>query len=318
MNDRILFMGTPAFAVASLNALVEAGLEVVAVVTAPDRPAGRGLLPRMSAVKERALELGLPVLQPTNLKDPAFLSGLDHLDASLYIVVAFRMLPEAVWRKPPKGTINLHASLLPDYRGATPINWALINGETKTGVTTFFINDRIDTGDILLREEVAIRPEDNAGMLHDRLMHTGAELLVRTAREVLDGHAVPSAQDQFAEDRLHEAPKLTPANCRIEWNWPAARVVDQVRGLSPHPGAWTHWIGQGQPPRKLKVLAAKAVHHDAPQSAAGMVAVIDGGLTVCCGTGAIEVLQLQMEGKRPMPAEEFLRGLHQREGIILQ
>lgn len=318
MNDRILFMGTPAFAVASLNALVEAGLDVVAVVTAPDRPAGRGRQLRMSAVKERALELGLPVLQPTNLKDPGFLASLDRLDASLYIVVAFRMLPEVVWRKPARGTINLHASLLPDYRGAAPINWALINGETQTGVTTFFINDRIDTGDILLRKTVGIRPEDNAGMLHDRLMHTGAELLVRTAREVLDGRAVPSAQDQFTEGRLHEAPKLTPANCRIDWSLPAARVVDHVRGLSPYPGAWTNWVEQGQPPRKLKVLAAKAVHHEATPSAAGVVAVDAGSLTVCCGTGAIEVLQLQMEGKRPMPAEDFLRGLHQREGIILR
>lgn len=318
MNDRILFMGTPAFAVASLNALVEAGLEVVAVVTAPDRPAGRGRQLRMSAVKERAMELGLPVLQPTNLKDPAFHAELDHLDASLYIVVAFRMLPEAVWRRPERGTVNLHASLLPDYRGAAPINWALINGETRTGVTTFFINDKIDTGDILLRSVVDIHPDDDAGILHDRLMSTGADLLVQTVKDLLDNTSSPTPQDSVVGDgALHEAPKLTPANCRIDWSSSARRIHDQVRGLSPYPGAWTEWHEDGRPPRKLKILrtgtSAKTLKH-APK---GTVRIDDERMFVQCGEGILEVLILQMEGKRPMETGDFLRGLQQTEGITL-
>lgn len=317
MNNRIIFMGTPAFAAASLDALLAARLEVAAVVTAPDRPAGRGLKLRMSAVKERAALAGLPVLQPTSLKDPAFLGQLDALDASLYIVVAFRMLPEAVWRKPVRGTVNLHASLLPNYRGAAPINWALINGEVRTGVTTFLINAQIDTGDILLRQPVHITPDDNAGSLHDRLMHTGAELLVRTAKDIMDGTATPIAQAEYVDDQRREAPKLSSGNCRIHWAASADHVHNHVRGLSPHPGAWTHWKTQGQPDRLVKILAAKPLHGHGKHEPPGTVDIAGERLLVHCASGVLEVLQLQMQDKRPMDAASFIRGMQQRNGLLL-
>lgn len=317
MNHRILFMGTPPFAVASLNALVQANLEVAGVVTAPDRPAGRGRQLRMSAVKQRALELGLPVLQPTNLKDPAFLGQLDALGASLFIVVAFRMLPELVWARPEHGTVNLHASLLPNYRGAAPINWALINGEVRTGVTTFHINERIDTGDILLREAVDIGPDENVGQVHDRLMVIGAELLVRTAKNIFDGTATPIPQNDYVGDDRKEAPKLTPANCRIDWSVDAKRVHDHIRGLAPVPGAWTQWHTADQPPRHLKVLAARPVPAPPGQAVPGTVAFTDGRMVVHCGTGAIEVLQLHMQDKRPMDTASFLRGMQQLPSATL-
>jgi len=317
MNNRIIFMGTPAFAAASLDALLAARMEVAAVVTAPDRPAGRGLKLRMSAVKERAVQAGLPVLQPANLKDPAFLGQLDALDASLYIVVAFRMLPEAVWRKPPLGTVNLHASLLPNYRGAAPINWALINGEARTGVTTFLINAQIDTGDILLREPVHISPEDNAGTLHDRLMHTGADLLVRTAKDIMDGTATPISQADHVDDQRREAPKLSSGNCRIQWAASADHVHNHVRGLSPHPGAWTHWKTDGQPDRLVKILSAKPLHGHGKHQPPGTVDIAGERLLVHCGNGVLEVLQLQMQDKRPMDAASFIRGMQQRSGLLL-
>lgn len=317
MNHRILFMGTPPFAVASLNALINANMNVVGVVTAPDRPAGRGRQLRMSAVKQRAQELGLPVLQPANLKDPGFHAQLDQLDASLYIVVAFRMLPALVWDRPVHGTVNLHASLLPNYRGAAPINWAIINGETRTGVTTFHINERIDTGNILLREAVDIRPDDTVGSLHDRLMDIGAELLVRTAKNLFDGTATPIPQHDYVGDDRKEAPKLTPANCRINWNMDAQRVHDHIRGLSPAPGAWTVWQAQGQPGRQLKVLGARPVHAHVERSAPGNVTCAGDQLLVQCATGTIELLHLQMQDKRPMDAASFLRGMQQRPAVIL-
>lgn len=317
MNKRIIFMGTPAFAVASLNALVKAGMNVVAVVTAPDKPAGRGRQLRASAMKERALELGLPVLQPTNLKDPAFHAQLDAHDAALYVVVAFRMLPAVVWQRPPLGTINLHASLLPDYRGAAPINWAIINGETRTGATTFLINAAIDTGDLLLREVVEIKPQDNAGTLHDKLMHTGAALLVRTVKDLMDGTADPIPQETFVGMETRPAPKLTPENCRIDWRKPAQRVNDLVRGLSPFPGAWTQWTEKGRKPVHMKVLAAQVVHHPGAMEP-GRVEVDNGKLLVHCGKHMLQVEELQMEGKKAMPITDFLNGLQRREGITLQ
>lgn len=318
MNHRILFMGTPPFAVASLNALMHAGMHVAGVVTAPDRPAGRGRQLRMSAVKERALQLGLPVLQPANLKDPAFHEQLDALDASLYIVVAFRMLPKVVWQRPALGTVNLHASLLPNYRGAAPINWAIIHGEERTGATTFLINEQIDTGDILLRETEHIQPTDTAGTLHDRLMATGAELLVRTAKNLFDGTAFPIPQEQYAGDDRNEAPKLTPANCRIDWHKDARHVHNLVRGLAPAPGAWTSWNMEGQAERQLKVLATRLVPPPAERHAPGTVIFMRDQLVVPCGSGAIEVLQLQMQDKRPMDTASFLRGLQQHAMVVLR
>lgn len=317
MNRRLIFMGTPAFAVASLNALINARTEVAAVVTAPDRPAGRGQQLRMSAVKERALELGLPVLQPENLKAPGFHAQLDALNASLYVVVAFRMLPQAVWARPEKGTVNLHASLLPDYRGAAPINWAIINGEERTGVTTFLINERIDTGDILLREIVEIGPNENAGSLHDRLMTVGADLLVHTVKNILDGTVQSIPQDEFVGDRVHDAPKLTPQSSRIDWALPAQRVHDHIRGLSPHPGAWTTWKEEGQDDRQFKILSAKRAPATTKKAAPGHVTMSGNRLLIGCGKGSIEALEVQMQGRRPMPAEVFLRGLHKRTGILV-
>jgi methionyl-tRNA formyltransferase len=317
MNQRIIFMGTPPFAVASLNALVTAGMEVAAVVTGPDRPAGRGLQLRTSAVKQRALELGLPVLQPEKLKDPAFHAQLDAFDASLYIVVAFRMLPEAVWNKPPLGTVNLHASLLPDYRGAAPINWAVINGETRTGVTTFLINGKIDTGDLLLREAVAIGLDETAGLLHDRLKDIGADLLTRTAKNLFDGTSTPLPQDQFVGDVLHDAPKLTAENCRIRWSARAEQVHDQIRGLSPFPGAWTRWQEHGREPQQFKILAAECVQSHGKRPAEGVVEMHGEHLYIGCGTGSIRALEVQMQGKKPMEASAFVRGLHRREGITV-
>ncbi len=318
MNQRIIFMGTPQFAVASLNALVAAGLDVAAVVTAPDRPAGRGRQLRRSAVKERALELGLPVLQPEKLKDPGFHKQLDALDASLYIVVAFRMLPEVVWDRPSMGTINLHASLLPDYRGAAPINWAIINGEERTGVTTFRLNGQIDTGDILLRETVPIGPDENAGALHDRLMAVGADVLTRTTKNILDGTSNAVPQDEFQGQPMHDAPKLTPVSCRIQWARHAKQVHDQIRGLSPLPGAWTLWKEPGKEAQQFKVLAAHVSRTHAQRPVQGSVEIHGEDLHIGCGSGSIQALEVQMQGKKPMDAASFIRGLHRREGITVE
>lgn len=318
MNNRIIFMGTPPFAVASLNALVNANLEVAAVVTAPDRPAGRGQKLRVSAVKERAIELGLPILQPEKLKAPEFLAQLDALDASLYIVVAFRMLPEVVWGRPARGTVNLHASLLPDYRGAAPINWAIINGEQRTGVTTFLINGRIDTGDILLREVVEIAPEENAGMLHERMKDTGANLLLRTAKDLLDGTVSSIPQVRFEGDAVHGAPKLTPENCRIAWTRSAQQVHDHIRGLAPAPGAWGIWKEEGREPVQFKLLASALRPDQAKRIPAGKVEVHDQRLWIGCGTGSIEVLEIHMQGKRPMDARAFVNGLRHRTAITVE
>lgn len=309
MSERIVFMGTPPFAVASLDALVQAGIPVAAVVTAPDRPAGRGLQMKAPAVKERALALGIPVLQPEKLRDPAFLDALDATGATLYVVVAFRMLPEVVWARPRHGTINLHASLLPDYRGAAPINWAVINGEHTTGVTTFFIRQQIDTGDIIAREAIQIGADETAGELHDRMMHIGGDLLVRTVQDILAGRAQRIPQEDLIIDGVHEAPKLNPTNCRIDPAWPARRVHDLVRGLSPVPGAWCMLHIDERPPVHFKVLRTRLVEDAADPEAPGTVVVRDGRLLMRCGDGWVEALEVQPEGKRRLPAQELLRGL---------
>lgn len=312
-DQRILFMGTPEFAVATLNALVEAGLDVVAVVTAPDRPAGRGRQLRESAVKVRARELGLPVLQPERLKDPAFLEELDRLNASLYIVVAFRMLPEVVWNRPVHGTVNLHASLLPDYRGAAPINWAVINGEQRTGATTFKIQHEIDTGDVLLREELSIGDKETAGELHDRLMVNGAGLMVRTVQGLFSGSLTATPQEQGA---THVAPKLTPENCRIHWNKPAHDIHNLVRGLSPFPGAWTTWNAPDAPAQHFKILRT-SVAATSGSGSPGTVRIEQQRLLIATASGSIEALEIQPEGKRRMDAASFVRGLRSTENITL-
>lgn len=316
-KHRIIFMGTPEFAVASLKALVDAGFDVAAVVTAPDRPAGRGRQLRASAVKEYAVAHGLPVLQPERLRDPEFLNALDALRASLYIVVAFRMLPEVVWSKPELGTINLHGSLLPDYRGAAPINWAIMNGEHTTGVTTFYIRQQIDTGDIIAQETFAITPDENAGELHDRMKEIGASLLVRTAEAICSGTAGRKAQPVTPGAFAKEAPKLTPTNCRIDWSRTAQQVHDHIRGLSPYPGAWTMLVPATGPPVHFKVLAARIVN-DHPMGQPGAVHSTKEGLFVHCAEGCMELLEVQAEGKRRMSAAEYLRGNGGLEQAVLQ
>ncbi|MBP6392046.1 MAG: methionyl-tRNA formyltransferase [Flavobacteriales bacterium] len=301
-------MGTPAFAAASLNALHNAGFEIAAVVTAPDRPAGRGRTLRSSAVKELALQLGLPILQPERLKDPAFIASLRALSADLFVVVAFRMLPEVVWAMPALGTMNLHASLLPSYRGAAPINWAIIRGEVGTGVSTFLIRAEIDTGDILLQEQCPIGPDDTAGELHDRLMLSGARLVVRTVRELFDGSLTPAPQRVIADQAsLPTAPKLTPANCRIQWYRSAKHVHDHVRGLSPSPAAWTEIIREGRPPMHFKVLRTRLVD-ERTTLPPGAVEQRGSSLYVACVEGLVELLEVQPEGKRRMRAQEWLTG----------
>ncbi len=317
MSKRIVFMGTPEFAVHSLNALLNAGVEVAAVVTAPDKPAGRGRQLRSSAVKQRALELGLPVLQPEKLKDTAFQQALRDLEAELFVVVAFRMLPESVWTMPALGTINLHASLLPRYRGAAPINWAVINGERITGATTFFIRHEIDTGDILMNEELEIGPDETAGEVHDRLALMGGSLLARTVIAVLAGSASSRPQAELPGDELLTAPKLNPEVCHINWLQPAKRVHDHVRGLSPFPGAWTTVLLNGHAGH-FKVLRSQLTAVPTGGTPSGSVHPHPTGLSVACADLWLELLEVQAEGKRRMSAAEFVRGLQRDQTISMQ
>ncbi|MBP9151318.1 MAG: methionyl-tRNA formyltransferase, partial [Flavobacteriales bacterium] len=244
-KERIVFMGTPDFAVATLKALLDAGANVVGVITAPDKPAGRGMKLQPSAVKQFAVENDLNVLQPTNLKSEEFLSELSALKATLQVVVAFRMLPEVVWNMPEKGTFNLHASLLPQYRGAAPINWAVMNGETESGVTTFFLQHQIDTGNIIFQEKVAIGESETAGELHDKLMNVGAGLVVKTLEAIENGNA-PSIPQNTIVGELQEAPKIFKETCKIDWNKSANAVFNHVRGLSPYPTAFTTLVSSDE------------------------------------------------------------------------
>jgi len=303
---RILFMGTPDFAVGSLQAILEAGLQVVGVITAPDRPAGRGRKIQYSAIKEFALQRDLVLLQPTNLKDKGFLEELRALAANLQVVVAFRMLPKQVWEMPELGTFNLHASLLPQYRGAAPINWAIMGGDTRTGVTTFFIDEKIDTGNIILQAEEPIFPEDDAGSLQDRLKALGAELVVRTCHLIGEGTAKRVEQREAAD--LRPAPKIDKETCRIDWNAPLARVHDHIRGLSPYPGAWSLLVnGQREEPIKIFKGAMEAGEHKLPP---GTLVRDKNSLKVALKDGFLELLELQMPGKRRMKIREVLNGLN--------
>jgi methionyl-tRNA formyltransferase len=318
-DQRVVFMGTPPFAVATLEALVNAGIEVAAVVTAPDRPAGRGQQLRMSAVKEFAL--GHPalkdrILQPEKLRSPEFLAQLDAADAPLYVVVAFRMLPEVVWNRPALGTINLHASLLPAYRGAAPINWAIINGETFTGVTTFFIRQAIDTGAVIHQERVAIDPEDNAGSLHDKLMRVGAPLVVRTVQDIFAGKASVKEQSAMSGAELPHAPKLSPENCRIDPSRSTHAVHNLIRGLSPYPGAYGMWTETGRAPQHFKVTVSR-LHDEKVAGAIGQISIDGDRLLLQCADGRIELLEVQAEGKKRMEAQAFARGLRSTNDILL-
>lgn len=299
---KLVFMGTPDFAVASLNALVQAGFDVVGVVTAADKPAGRGQKLHESAVKQYALANGLKVLQPLKLKDPQFIEELKALNADLQVVVAFRMLPEMVWNMPAKGTINLHASLLPQYRGAAPINHAIINGEKESGVTTFFLKHEIDTGDVIFSEKVSIADDDTAGDLHDKLMNVGAGLLVKTVQAIEAGDYKEQAQPQ--SDELKHAPKIFKEHCLIDWNQPARAIYNQIRGLSPYPTAFTK-LGD----KTLKVFKAE-LEEEQPDIKVG--AFLSDGKTYlkfAAKDGYIKFTDLQYEGKKRMQVDEFLRGM---------
>lgn len=303
---RIVFMGTPDFAVGSLKQLLEAGFKVVGVITAPDRPAGRGRKLQESAVKQFAVKHQLKVLQPTNLKDEAFLKDLKSLDANLQVVVAFRMLPKVVWQMPAYGTFNLHASLLPQYRGAAPINWAIINGETKTGVTTFFIDEKIDTGNIILQKGANIRPEDNAGDLHDRLMELGAHLVVHTCKQIEAGTVSLQKQDESME--LKPAPKIHKDTCRIDWNSSMMDIYNHIRGLSPYPGAWTELVNDGKAePMKIFRTEMETSEHN---YIVGKLVVEKKSLKVAVKEGYLNLLELQLPGKRRMQVNEVLNRLN--------
>ena len=290
---RIIFMGTPDFAVASLNALVEAKYNVVAVITAPDKPAGRGRKLNQSAVKKYALLKGLEILQPVNLKHPDFLDNLASFQADLQIVVAFRMLPKQVWAMPKLGTFNLHASLLPDYRGAAPINWAIINGETQTGVTTFFINENIDTGAIIKQETTEISESMTTGELHDILMKLGSKTVVETVEMIEKGNIDPLKQK---EGDFNPAPKLNKDNCRIQWDQPLEKIYNQIRGLNPYPGAWTILKNNGEE-IELKIYKVNMVLEEHKISP-GIVLISKKQLRVAAQNGFLDITDLKMSGKK--------------------
>jgi methionyl-tRNA formyltransferase len=299
-------MGTPDFAVASLDKLVTEGCTIVAVITAPDKLAGRGMQLQQSAVKKYALEKGLHILQPEKLKNAEFIEELKALNADVQAVVAFRMLPEIVWNMPPLGTINVHGSLLPQYRGAAPINWAVINGETYTGVTTFKLQQEIDTGNILLAEKICIEENDTAGIVHDKLKDLGANLLLKTIKDLADGNLVEQPQSEISNlksEIIHHAPKLFTETGKIDWYKSVAEIYNLIRGLSPYPAA--HTILQD---KTLKIFEAEKINEQ-PEELVGSY-VTDGKnyLKFACSNGYINILSLQLEGKKKMEVKDFLRG----------
>ena len=318
-NLKIVFMGTPQFAVESLKTLIEEKYNVVGVVTMPDKPIGRHQTElSVSAVKQFAQNHGLPILQPASLRDEAFLEALRKWEADIQIVVAFRMLPEVVWAMPPFGTFNLHAALLPQYRGAAPINWAIINGETQTGVTTFFLDHDIDTGNIIRRVPVPILDTDNAGNVHDRLMHLGAKLVRETVDAVIEGdlHTIPQ-QSLAEETKLHTAPKIFRETCSIQWGNGVKRTYDFIRGLSPYPAAWTELVYGGR--RQVMKIYSTEKEFSTHQFPTGTLHT-DGKtlLKAALPDGWLHIKTLQLSGKRRMDINEFLRGFHPESGMRLE
>jgi len=306
MNDlRIVFMGTPDFAVGILDTLVQNSYPIVGVITAPDKPAGRGRKLQESAVKTYAVAHKLKVLQPTNLKDEAFLQELKDLKPNLQIIVAFRMLPKVVWEIPSNGTFNLHASLLPDYRGAAPINWALINGETETGVTTFFIDDKIDTGAVILQSAIAISPEDTAGTLHDKLMHLGARLVLKTVKEIANGTVTTKKQPNTPIEKV--AYKIHKETCEINWDTPIMAIYNHIRGLSPYPAAWTTLFNYEDALflKIYEVAIEKEQHMYAPKT----VIFDKKSIKIAVAGGFLQLLEIQLPGKRKMKVQDVLNGL---------
>jgi methionyl-tRNA formyltransferase len=309
---RVVYMGTPDFAVEPLKAILDAGIEVVGVVTVPDKPAGRGQKIQHSPVKAYALSRGLKLLQPEKLRDESFVTELRTLTPDIAVVVAFRMLPEVVWGIPRLGTFNLHASLLPQYRGAAPINWAIINGETVTGITTFLIDQKIDTGRILFQERIPIDPDETAGELHDKLMASGANLVVETIRALASGEitAIPQETMLTGTAVLKPAPKLYRETCRICWGEPSTKIHNLIRGLSPYPGAWTEMSMSNGDVIQVKILRSRLSEVGVNQPAGDVYVSPKKSITVACGNGSIEIALLQAAGKKAMPPEEYLRGLH--------
>ena len=306
---KIVFLGTPDFAVESLRRINEGGYNIVGVITMPDKPAGRGHKLLHSPVKQYAVANNLPLLQPVNLKDPQFVEELRSLGANLFIVIAFRMLPDVVWSMPELGTFNLHASLLPKYRGAAPINWAVINGDTETGVTTFFLKHEIDTGDIIRQEKIDILPTDNVGDVHDKLMMLGADLTIDTIDHIIAGDLKPIPQDELLQGvEPTPAPKIFKNTCLIDWNKPAIMVHNHVRGLSPYPAAWTEMPIEGRESITMKVFETVIVEWDG-ELIPGKFTIDGGHIYVDCIDNRIEILSLQAAGKKRMPTADFLRGL---------
>ncbi|WDF62711.1 methionyl-tRNA formyltransferase [Flavobacterium sp. KACC 22763] len=302
---RIIFMGTPEFAVGILDTIIKNNYEVVGVITASDKPAGRGQKIKYSAVKEYALANNLTLLQPTNLKDENFLAELKALNANLQIVVAFRMLPKVVWEMPSLGTFNLHASLLPNYRGAAPINWAIINGETKTGVTTFFIDDKIDTGAMILNSEIDIEPEETAGQLHDRLMHLGSATVIDTLKVIENGNVTTTIQED--NDDIKTAYKLNKENCKIDWTKSGAEINNLIRGLSPYPASWCYLKDQNEE-LNIKIYEAKLIS-ESHSYEIGKLISSKKEIKIAIKDGFIQLLSLQFPGKKRMLASELLNGV---------
>ena len=309
---RIVFMGTPDFAVGILDTIYKNNYDIVGVITAPDKPAGRGQKVSMSAVKEYALEKNLRLLQPTNLKSEEFLAELKSLDANLQVVVAFRMLPEVVWKMPKLGTFNLHASLLPEYRGAAPINWAIINGETKTGVTSFFIDDKIDTGAMILSKEIEIGSNETAGELHDRLMHLGSETVLETLQLIESGKATTTIQENNPD--VKTAYKLNKDNCKIDWTQSGKTIFNLIRGLSPYPSAWTY-IKDGENEWNVKIYLA-SFEEKAHSETIGKITTTKKEIFVATKDGVIKIESLQFPGKKRMLALELLNGISFSENAI--
>lgn len=307
MGNKIVFMGTPDFAVESLKQLLTAGIEVAAVVTSPDRPAGRGQKLRASAVKEFAVSRDLPILQPEKLKAETFLAELRAIDADLFVVVAFRMLPVVVWDMPPKGTINLHGSLLPQYRGAAPINWAVINGEKETGATTFFIEKEIDTGKIIDNVKIPILQEDTAGTIHDKLMVKGATLLTDTVKAIFDETITAKDQAESIDgEALKHAPKIFKPDCQINWKDTTENTYNKIRGLSPYPAAWTKIKAENGKTKSLKIFQTSPLEDG--NNNAGKIKEEEGTILFGTADGWINIKELQLEGKKRMPIQQFNQG----------
>ena len=319
---RIVYMGTPDFAVESLHQLVEGGYNVVGVITMPDKPMGRhGSVLQPSPVKQYAVEKELRVLQPVNLKDEAFVEELRSLKADLQIVVAFRMLPEVVWNMPPMGTFNLHASLLPQYRGAAPINWAIINGDTETGITTFFLKHEIDTGEVIQQVRVPIADEDDVEVIHDKLMMLGGRLVTETVDAILAGEVKPIPQEEMislSEEELRPAPKIFKDTCRIDWTKGVKGVYDFVRGLSPYPAAWTELVNAEGGSQVLKIFQTEKIFFSHGEKIGTLSSDGKTYLRVALADGYLNILSLQLAGKKRMPVADFLRGFKVVEGLFVR